>query len=118
MWRLGIVLDLVVLVVFVGIGRTTHDHGVSLTGMASTLWPFVVGMAIGWMALRVVNRSGTSKADGALMTLATVSVGMILRVIAGQGTALAFIVVAVCFLGALMLVWRVGLARLLDRRRH
>lgn len=118
MWRLGIVLDLVVLVVFVGIGRTTHDHGVSLTGMASTLWPFVVGLAIGWMALRAMNRSGMSKADGVLMTLVTVAVEMILRVIAGQGTALAFIVVAVCFLGAFMLVWRVGLERLLDRRRH
>ena len=35
-----------------------------------------------------------------------------------QTTALAFIVVAVCFLGAFMLVWRVGLERLLERRRH
>jgi hypothetical protein len=32
---------------------------------------------------------------------------MILRVIAGQGTAFAFVLVALGFLGALMLAWRI-----------
>jgi hypothetical protein len=39
---------------------------------------------------------------------------MILRVVAGQGTAAAFIVVALAFLGLFLLGWRV-LARLLTR---
>jgi len=39
---------------------------------------------------------------------------MILRVVAGQGTAVAFIVVALAFLGLLLFGWRV-VARLLTR---
>jgi hypothetical protein len=33
---------------------------------------------------------------------------MTLRVLAGQGTAVAFVVVALCFLGAAMCGWRVA----------
>ena len=39
--------------------------------------------------------------------LGTVAVGMLLRVVAGQGTAPAFIAVALCFLGLFLLGWRV-----------
>jgi hypothetical protein len=38
--------------------------------------------------------------------LATVAVGMTLRVLAGQGTAFAFILVALAFLGLFQLGWR------------
>ena len=40
---------------------------------------------------------------------------MVLRVVSGQGTAVAFIVVAVAFLGLFLLGWRV-LGRLLTRQ--
>ena len=48
--------------------------------------------------------------------LATVSIGMILRVVAGQGIAFAFVVVALAFLGALMLGPRLVCSRRLDSR--
>jgi hypothetical protein len=35
-----------------------------------------------------------------------VAVGMLLRVVAGQGTAVSFIIVALCFLGLFLLGWR------------
>jgi hypothetical protein len=38
--------------------------------------------------------------------LGTVAVGMTLRVLAGQGTAFAFILVALAFLGLFQLGWR------------
>jgi hypothetical protein len=38
--------------------------------------------------------------------IATVGIGMVLRVISGQGTAVAFVFVALGFLGAAMLGWR------------
>lgn len=41
--------------------------------------------------------------------MVTVAVGMVVRVLAGQGTALAFVVVALAFLGALMAGGRVAL---------
>ena len=41
-----------------------------------------------------------------MIWLCTVTLGMILRVVSGQGTAAAFIVVALAFLGLFLLGWR------------
>jgi hypothetical protein len=38
--------------------------------------------------------------------LGTVAVGMVLRVVSGQGTAFAFVLVALGFLGLFLLGWR------------
>jgi hypothetical protein len=103
MTRRWIAIDLLVVLLFVGIGRSNHHHGVSLSGMVSTTWPFAVGLAIGWLIVLVRRQNGVSLGAGVEVWLATVALGMILRVIAGQGTAFAFIVVALVFLGALML---------------
>jgi hypothetical protein len=54
--------------------------------------------------------------DGAVLCFITVTIGMVLRVLAGQGTAVAFILVALCFLGAGMLGWRVLLSRFRRQR--
>jgi FtsH-binding integral membrane protein len=53
---------------------------------------------------------------GIAVWLCTVALGMVLRVVSGQGTALAFIVVALVFLGLFLLGWRL-LARLAVARR-
>jgi hypothetical protein len=42
---------------------------------------------------------------GAGVWLATVALGQALRVVAGQGTALAFIIVSLLFLGLFLLGW-------------
>jgi hypothetical protein len=111
MRRVAVVLDLVAVLVFVGIGRSVHAHGLSIDGLASTAWPFVSGLAVGWVALTLGHRDPASLRSGALVCGVTVAVGMVLRVLAGQGTAAAFVVVALCFLGAFMCGWRL-LARL------
>jgi len=103
MTRSWIVIDLLVVLLFVGIGRANHHHGDSLSGMVSTTWPFAVGLAIGWLIVLIRRQNGASLGAGVEVWLATVALGMILRVIAGQGTAFAFIVVALVFLGVLML---------------
>jgi hypothetical protein len=116
---MSLLADLVIVLVFVIIGRVTHDHGVYLRGVLSTAWPFVTGLAIGWLAIRATGRSGTRPRDGGILCLYTVVVGMTLRVVAGQGTAFAFILVALGFLGALMIGWRVlvsAMRRRLARR--
>lgn len=100
------IVDLLCLVTFVAIGRSTHDHGLALTGMLSTLWPFVVGLGASWAVLVRRHRSGASFADVALIVVVTVALGMVLRVIAGQGTAVAFIIVALAFLSLMMGGWR------------
>lgn len=105
--RLYVIFDLIIVLVFVGIGRSVHDHGVNIAGMLSTAWPFVVGLAIGWFIVIKQHHSGVGLMDGVTICLVTVLFGMLLRVVAGQGTAFAFILVALGFLGALMLGWRI-----------
>jgi hypothetical protein len=112
----AVVVDVVVVLLFVAIGRHTHDHGVSLAGMASTSWPFLAGLAVGWVVVVLPGGDGTAVGSGAVVCLSTVAVGMALRVVAGQGTAVAFVLVALGFLGALLLGWRAGLAVVRRRR--
>lgn len=110
MRKLSVVLDVVAILIFVAIGRRVHDHGVNVRGLASTAWPFLVGLGVGWLVLTRQRRSITTLAGGVVVWLSTVVVGMILRVVSGQGTAFAFIVVALAFLGLFMLGWRAAFA--------
>lgn len=107
------VLDVVLVIVFTGVGRRTHQEGLDLLGWAHTAWPFLVGLGIGW-ALVVLTRHTwpTRWVEGVPVWLATLVGGMALRALSGQGTALPFVVVATLFLAAALIGWRalVGLA--------
>lgn len=115
--RLPAVLDICCVLAFVIIGRAAHAKGETLAGTASTAWPFLAGLAIGWVASRAWRRPGGLVPAGVSAWLCTVAFGMVLRVISGQGTAFAFILVALAFLGLFLLGWRVAW-RLLARRRY
>lgn len=110
------VIDLASVLVFVVIGRAAHTHGDSAGGIASTAWPFLTGMVAGWLIAVTRKQDPATRQGGVIVWLSTVAVGMVLRVVAGQGTAFAFIVVALCFLGVFMLGAR-AVARLVERRR-
>ncbi len=107
--------DATSILVFVAIGRTSHADGVTLAGMVSTSWPFLVGAALGWAAARAWWRPVAVAPTGVVIWLSCVAVGMVLRVIAGQGTAFAFVIVALAFLGLALLGWR-SLVRVAARR--
>jgi hypothetical protein len=95
--------DALVVIVFVAIGRSAHHHAMSWGGFASTAWPFAAGLLLGWAWVLARGRRGSLLASGVVVWLCTVSVGMLLRVEFGQGTAVAFVAVALGFLGALMI---------------
>ncbi len=107
-------LDVLCVLVFVVIGRASHTQGESLAGIASTSWPFLCGLAAGWAVSRAWRRPLALRPAGIAAWLGTVALGMVLRVVAGQGTAVAFIVVALAFLGLFLLGWRLA-ARLVTR---
>lgn len=104
-------VDVVAVVLFVAIGRASHHHSATVGGFLSTLWPFAAGVGVGWVVS--YRRSMWRLRGGITVCLATVAVGMALRVVAGQGTALAFVVVALTFLGAVMLFGRVLVVRVI-----
>ena len=107
-------LDVCCLLAFVAIGRASHDHGESAAGLASTAWPFLAGLALGLLAARAWRRPAAIVPAGLGAWLGAAGLGMLLRVLAGQGTAPAFIGVALAFLGLFLLGWR-AVAAVLSR---
>ncbi|MEP7016902.1 MAG: DUF3054 domain-containing protein [Actinomycetota bacterium] len=103
----GLALDTVLVVLFAAIGRRNHAETGALTAILTTAWPFLAGMATGWLiSLFIVRRIPLQVRDGVTVATAAVALGMLLRGATGEGTAFSFIIVAALFLGAAMLGWR------------
>jgi hypothetical protein len=101
--------DACCVLVFVAIGRHAHSHGDSVAGIWHTAWPFLAGLAIGLVAVRAWRRPLAVRPAGLGAWLGAAGAGMAIRVLAGQGTAPAFIAVAAAFLALFLLGWRVVL---------
>ncbi|MFF4238795.1 DUF3054 domain-containing protein [Actinomadura geliboluensis] len=108
--------DVCSVLVFVAIGRASHEEAASLAGFATTAWPFLVGAGVGWGLTRAWRRADALVPTGVGVWVSAVAVGMVLRAVSGQGTALAFVIVATLFLGAVLLGWRL-VARVVEGRR-
>jgi Protein of unknown function (DUF3054) len=109
----AMLLDVGCVLAFVAIGRASHHDGDSLAGLAAVAWPFLAGLAAGLAVTRGWRRPAAIVPAGLGAWLGSVGVGMLLRVAAGQGTAPAFIGVALAFLGLFLLGWRAVAAILL-----
>ena len=103
--------DLCCVLIFVVIGRANHHAGGSVAGLAGTAWPFLTGAVAGMVITRAWRRPTALVPTGVGVWLGTVAIGMLLRVVSGQGTAFAFILVALAFLGLFQLGWRVAVRR-------
>ena len=117
MRRLGwLGMDIISVLVFCAVGRRSHDEGLSVTGVATTAWPFLTGTVVGWLASRGWRQPTAVVPTGVSVWLGTVVVGMVLRKASSAGVAASFVVVAASVTALLLLGWRtvVGLAR---RRR-
>jgi Protein of unknown function (DUF3054) len=101
-------LDLAAVVVFVAVGRRSHDEdGSVVVGVLKVGAPFAVGLVAGWAVSRAW-RDPAAVRTGLIVWPVTVVVGMLLRRFAfDRGTAASFIVVATIALALLMLGWRV-----------
>ena len=103
---LSAIADVAVIVVFVAIGREEHNSGNSIIGLLAIAAPFLIALAIGWLATRVwQNPTGVGRGIG--IWLVTILAGMNLRhYVFDDGTATAFIVVASVFTLAGLVGWR------------
>lgn len=109
-------LDMVALLVFAAIGRRSHAEGVTFGGVLTTAWPFAVGAVVGWFAARAWRRPVALWPSGVAAWLGALAVGMLLRRVAGEGTAADFVAVATVFVAVFLLGWRV-VVLLVGRRR-
>jgi hypothetical protein len=111
--------DVAVVVVFVVIGRRTHHEDAGVGGFFRVLWPFLVGLAAGW-GVTGLFRTPLDLRRASVTWLTTIAVGVALRIaVQGHTFKLAFLVVALVFVGVCMLGWRAAVltwARVGNRR--
>ena len=99
------VLDLTCVLLFTLAGRSSHAEALSPAGVWQTAWPFLAGLAAGWLLARLLRGDWPlGLRDAVLVWAVTVGAGMALRAASGQGTDPAFVLVAVTVLAALLLL--------------
>ena len=102
----ALLADVALVLLFVVIGRRSHDESAAVVGLARTAWPFLAGLAVGWLAVGTRHRPLRVAPEGVVVWLSTVAIGMLLRVFSGQGTEFSFVVVTLIVLGLFLLGWR------------
>ena len=111
----ALAIDAALVVVFAAIGRASHGES-ALDGLFATAWPFLVALAAGWLITLAWRAPTAPVRTGLGVWGVTVAGGMLLRTASGQGTAVAFIVVAAVTLLLFLVGWRV-IAALVARSR-
>jgi hypothetical protein len=114
---LAAAVDTALILVFVLIGRSSHDEGFSLLGSLDTAWPFVVGLAVGWIISRAWRAPLSFRRTALPVWASTVFLGVALRAISGQGIAVSFVIVTFLVLAVFLLGWR-AVTSLVARRRR
>jgi len=109
-------LDVVGVLVFCAVGRRSHEEGLSVTGVATTAWPFLTGTVVGWLASRGWRQPTAVVPTGVAVWLFTVAIGMVLRKATSAGVAASFVVVAASVTAVLLLGWRAVVGLTLRRR--
>jgi hypothetical protein len=109
-WLASLAADVIGVLVFCAVGRRSHAEGLTITGVASTAWPFLTGTLVGWLASRGWRRPTAVVPTGVVVWLCTVVVGMLLRKASSAGVAASFVVVASSVTAILLLGWRAGIA--------
>jgi DUF3054 family protein len=115
-WLGWLVTDVIGVLVFCAVGRRSHDEGLSVTGIATTAWPFLTGTVIGWLASRAWQRPTAVVPTGVVVWLCTVAAGMLLRKASSAGVAASFVLVAASVTAVLLLGWRAAVALTVRRR--
>lgn len=115
-----VILDILAIALFALLARMAHQSDempLNFNGWVSTLWPFLIGVALGWVLIIL------RKWDGRLVVPAGLS-AWVITVLVGLGIwslrngaipHWSFIMVATIMSGVLMLGWR-GLAKLGRRK--
>ena len=111
----AIAVDVICILVFAIVGRSSHQEATDLLGVVHTAWPFLAGCLLGTLLGRTW-RHPYGLTSGVAVWLGTVVAGMTLRLISGAGVQLSFVIVASAVLALFLIGWRAGL-RLIQHAR-
>jgi len=102
-------------------GKSSHEAGDSDWIVLVIAWPFALAAVLAHLGLLARGRR-TPRVwpEGAIVVATTYVLGMLLRLVAGRGIAVGFLIVAVLFLAVTMLGWRLvaGLVESSAPARH
>jgi ribose/xylose/arabinose/galactoside ABC-type transport system permease subunit len=114
------IVDALVVVLFVVIGREDHGYSSGISDYLRVSAPFLIGLGVTIVAVRAW-RWPLDWRTGAVVAVGTVVVGMLLRhFVWDDGTAGTFVIVTTAFLVAGMVGWRLvvaGVDKVLAARR-
>lgn len=99
-------IDVASVVLFAAVGRASHES-FTLAGVGVTALPFLVALAVGWLASLAWRAPHAPVRTGVPVWVVTVVGGMVGRLLLGEGTAIAFVIVATLTLLLLLVGWRV-----------
>lgn len=111
---LWLTIDVVLVLLFAFQGRSTHSSGNGLLGLVETAWPFLAGLALGWIFTRQWQTT-----DGGLpmvfqlwpSSIALVFItwmgGLAFRSISGHTNEGGFPLVALGFFLLMLVGWRI-----------
>lgn len=112
-----LVADLLCVLAFATGGKNTHEAGDSNWTVLVIAWPFALATVLAHLALLAQGRPTRRLwPAGAVVVATTYVLGMVLRVVAGRGVAVGFLIVAASFLTVTMLGWRMIAGRVRARR--
>lgn len=107
------VADALVVVIFVLVGRRSHDEGAG--GFLVTALPFLAALQTAWL---VTPRSRPARLRFGLVVWGiTVILGLLLRVLTGDSAAVGFVVVTTLALGLGLIGWRLAVRGFAALRR-
>ena len=110
-----LLLDVLAVMVFAAIGRSSHAEGVAVVGVLAVASPFLVGAVAGGAVARSW-RAPLAWSSGVATWVGAVVVGLGLRALVLGPQPLSFTIVATVSLAVLLLGWR-GVARLVPAVR-
>lgn len=112
-----IALDVVLVVVFSTFGRGAHSEGLGAAQVWGTAWPFLIGLAVGWLVVLTTRRAPAAVSSGVLLWLCTLVVGMVIRGVGdGRVPHWSFIIVAGVVTAVFLIGWRAVRAAVVRRR--
>jgi hypothetical protein len=107
-WPIAVAADLLVVIVFAAVGRANHHESAGVHGVLHTAWPFGLGTLLALGLTAFIRADPLSVRTGIRVWLWTLVIGMVVRHASGEGTALAFVIVATLVLAALFVGWRLA----------
>jgi hypothetical protein len=115
--RLAFLVDAGLVILFVALGRGSHEEGSAVGGTLKVAAPFLIALAVGWVLGRRHRTRPLRVSFGIELWAITLVVGMVLRHFAfDRGTAPSFVIVAAIVLGVFLVGWRVLVVKGARRR--